>query len=73
MIEFFTKIGDLISIVIDYVVMVIKNLFMLLVMVPKAFSALVQTLVLFPPFITVPLMAFLGIALAIAILSSFKG
>lgn len=73
MIEFFTKIGDLISIVIDFVVMVIKNLIMLLALVPKAYAALAETLALFPPFITIPLMAFLATALAIAIISNFGG
>ncbi len=73
MLEFFGKVGDLISIAINFIVNMIKSLVQLTIMVPRAFAAIVETLGLFPPFITVPIIAFLGITLTIAIINRFSG
>lgn len=73
MLEFFSKVGDLISIAIDFVVNMVKSLVQLTIMVPRAWTAIVETLGLFPPFITIPVIAFLGLTLTIAIINKFSG
>lgn len=73
MIEFFTKIGDIISTVIDFIVNTFKSLIQLITIVPKTFAAIVETLALFPPFITVPIIGVLSISLIIAIINKFSG
>ena len=73
MLEFFSKIGDLISIAVNFIINMLKSLLQLLLLVPKVFAAIIKTLALFPPFITVPIISMLGIALIIAIINKFSG
>lgn len=73
MLEFFTKIGDLISTAIDFIINMIKSLLQLLMIVPKVFGAVIKVLALFPPFLTVPIIGVLSIALIIAIINKFAG
>lgn len=73
MLEFFTKIGDLISIAIGFIINMFKSLMQLLIIVPKTYAAIVETLGLFPPFITVPIIGVLSIALIIAVINKFAG
>lgn len=73
MLEFFSKIGDLISIAIEFIINMLKSLLQLLIMVPKSYAAIVEVLALFPPFITVPIIGILGLALIIAIINKFSG
>lgn len=73
MLEFFSKIGDLISIAIGFIINMLKSLMQLLLIVPKVFGAVIKVLSLFPPFITVPIIAVLSIALIIAIINKFAG
>lgn len=73
MLEFFSKIGELISIAIGFIINMFKSLLQLLIIVPKTYSAIIEVLTFFPPFITVPIIGVLGIALIIAIINKFAG
>lgn len=73
MIEFFSKIADLLSTIIAFAVNTIKSLIQLSLMIPKAFTTIIEVLGLFPPFITVPLIGVLGLALILAIINHFSG
>lgn len=71
MFEFFMKIGNLIEMVINFVITMIESLIQLFIMVPKSYAAIVEVLGLMPPFIVVPIYAVLGFAMIIVIVSKF--
>lgn len=73
MLEFFSKIADILSTIIEFIVNMIKSLIQLMMMVPKTYAAIVEVFALFPPFITVPIIGILGLALIIAIINKFSG
>lgn len=73
MLEFFEKIGDFISIAVEFFINMLKSLLQLLLIVPKSFAAISQVLSLFPPFLTVPIIGVLSVALIIAVINKFAG
>lgn len=73
MLEFFGKIAEYISIAVEFIINMLKSLLQLLLIVPKTYAAIVEVLALFPPFITVPIIGLLSLALIIAIINKFGG
>jgi len=71
--EFFGKIAEYISIAVEFIINMLKSLLQLLLIVPKTYAAIVEVLALFPPFITVPIIGLLSLALIIAIINKFGG
>lgn len=73
MIQFFQSIAGFIETIVSFVVSLFMNLIMLITMIPKTLAAITAVLGLFPPFITVPIIALLSLSLVITILSKFGG
>lgn len=73
MIQFFQSIAGFIETIVNFVLSFFMNLILLLGMIPKTLAAITAVLGLFPPFITVPIIALLSLSLVISIISMFKG
>lgn len=69
MIEFFHQLSVIFHMFVDYIVPVFKNFIFLLQSIPKAMIGVSNVVSLLPPFITVPIFAFLGLSLLISILN----
>jgi len=71
MLEFFAKIGDLISMLIEFIISMLKNLFQLLAAVPKTYAAIIDVLSLMPPFITVPVVCFVSVCVLVVVINQW--
>lgn len=69
MLEFFSKIGDLISMAISFIIQWFTSLIQLMLIVPKSIVAVGEVLALFPPFITIPILALIAFSVLITILN----
>lgn len=71
MIEFFQSVAGFIETFVNYVISFFRNLILLITMIPRALTAINAVLVLFPPFIIVPLIAIMFLSLVVAIMSKW--
>lgn len=71
MIQFFQSVAGFIETAVNYLVSFFRNLILLITMVPRTLAAVSSVLNLFPPFITVPVMAVLFTSLIVAILNKW--
>lgn len=71
MIEFFQSIANYIEIIVNYVISFFTNLIQLLLSIPKVFISLATVLNFLPPFIAVPMAAFIGFSVIVAVLNKW--
>lgn len=71
MIEFFSRLADIWEVAVSFIVSFFQNLILLIKLIPDSVTGIQKVLSLMPPFLTVPIFAFIGISLVIAVLNKW--
>lgn len=71
MMEFFSRLADIWEVAVNFIVSFFQNLVFLIKLIPDSITGVQKVLALMPPFLTVPIFAFLGISLVIAVLNKW--
>lgn len=71
MIDFFKGLFSYIEIAVNFISSMLENLLMLVINIPRAFTALSSAFAMLPPFIIIPIMGVIGVSVIVTVLNKW--